>query len=465
MSERDDGLPPGYTFVRHLGEGGFGEVALARQVSLDRLVAVKRIHQFRLADGESLDRFRREGRLLGSTRCPSVVRVYDLVISSEGAHLVMEYVAGRPLSDLLESGPLPPADALVVLRDVADALAAAFEHGIVHRDIKPANVFVLPTKRAKLGDFGQARIASDPSVFRTTTGQTTGTPAYFPPEVSQHGSEPDERSDAYSFAVMAFETLTGRRPYEADDVDALITAHWRLSPPDPRDLVPGFPPAAAAALLRGMAREPSARLLPSALVDRLAAVPEAAWPAVTRTTRLPSAVEPSGSTVAPPTVVVRTSHPGRTEQTPPPRPGRRSRRRTTLGGIAALAVLLTAGAIAMSSLLSKNSPPAGPLVQRVQLSTVPAPAHVDCPGGTLLLRAVIHTSGAPGKLLISWRQPDGRTTPNRQVDVVEGQREVDASLRLRLRGQRSISGDASIRVRATRTTTARTPVSYTCPSP
>ncbi len=462
MSETDDALPAGYAFIRRLGEGGFGEVVLARQVSLDRLVAVKRIHAFRLADVESLDRFRREGRLLASTRCASVVRVYDLVTSPHGAQLVMEYVPGQALSDLLERGPLPATAALVVLRDVADGLAAALEHGIVHRDIKPANVFVLPTGRAKLGDFGQARIASDPSVFRTTTGQATGTPAYFPPEVSQLGSEPDERSDAYSFAVMAYEVLTGRRPYEADDIVSLITAHWRLTPPDPSELVPGFPPAAAAALLRALDKDPARRLLPAALVEQLAAVPVGDWPAVTATAAAGGRGGASGAGAAPPTVLVSGPRPGAPTSPPAPR-ARRARRPTILAGVALAAMLTAVGAFAVERTMTARGAE-GPLVKGVQLSTVPASGRVACPDGTLLLRAVIRTSGEAGWFTLTWRRPDGGTTAPRRIEVEQGRSEVEASLRLALRGDRPISGEAEVRVQSTTATVARVPVIYACPS-
>src|SRR3954447_10869223 len=127
-------VPEGYEPVRVLGSGGFGEVVLARHRALSRMVAVKRIHAVSLADPDSVARFRREARLLASLHCPSIVGVHDLIVTADGAHLVMEFVPGQPLSDIVARGPVPAAEALPVLRDVADALGAAAERGIVHRD-------------------------------------------------------------------------------------------------------------------------------------------------------------------------------------------------------------------------------------------------------------------------------------------------------------------------------------------
>ena len=296
MTARDRLLPPGYEYLRTLGSGGFGEVVLATQVSVGRSVAVKRLHAPQ-ASGDNLDRFRREGHVLASTDHPAVVKVFDMVADQGVLFLVMEYVPGDPLSSILEHGAMPARRALVVLRDVADALSAATAVGVVHRDIKPGNVFVLPSGHAKLGDFGLARVADDGSVFRTQAGPALGTPAYYAPELSRDGAEADARSDAYAFAVMAYEMLVGRRPFEADDAIALLTAHWRLEPPDPAELVEGFPRAGADALLAGLVKEPQARLLPSELVRRLEAVPAAEWPEPVRVSSPNRTESPAAPTV------------------------------------------------------------------------------------------------------------------------------------------------------------------------
>ena len=297
MADHEPALPPGYEFVRPLGAGGFGEVVLARHLMIGRLVAVKRIHDHALADTEALSRFRREARVLAATNCASVVRVYDFLTSDDGAQIVMEYVPGQSLAEMLDLGPVPAAEALVILMDVADALDAMAARGIIHRDVKPGNIFVLPDGHAKLGDFGLARALADPSVFRTAGGPSMGTPAYFPPEVSQGVSEPDARSDAYSFAVLAYELLTGQRPFDAPDALSLITAHWTSDPTPAAEAMAGFPEAAWRVLLRGMDKEPARRPLPVSLTSQLAALPVNQWPAVQRRSREDAAPRRSDPTV------------------------------------------------------------------------------------------------------------------------------------------------------------------------
>ena len=270
-------LPQGYDLVRVLGAGGYGEVLLARQVSLDRLVAVKRIHAYLLTGPDDQARFRREARVLAALDAPTVVRVHDFVSQDSCAYLVMEHVPGRSLAELLDAGALPAPVALPVLRDVAEALRAANARGIVHRDIKPDNVFVLPDGRAKLGDFGLARVTADPAVFRTADGTMSGTPAYFAPESGL--DDPDVRSDAYSFAAMAFEVLTGRLPFDLADPAQMLAAHLSTPAPAADQLVAGFPPAAARALEAALSKDPQTRPLPWQLVEQLEAVPASHWPA------------------------------------------------------------------------------------------------------------------------------------------------------------------------------------------
>jgi serine/threonine-protein kinase len=275
-------LPSGYEFVRHLGAGAYGDVALARHRTLSRQVAIKRILPRHIGDPSALDRFRREAQTLASTQCRSVVKVYDLIREGDTSYLVMEYVPGATLSDHIASGPVPFDVALRILSDVADALAAMAELGIIHRDIKPDNVFVLDDGSAKVGDFGLARMLNDPSIFKTEGPSDRGTPAYFPPEVSQGFNEPDARSDAYSFAVLAYQTLTGQLPHEAPNSIAMMVAHWANEPVPPAERLPGFPPSAAMALMGGLAKDPAARTMPSELVRQLEAVPPKDWPAVAR---------------------------------------------------------------------------------------------------------------------------------------------------------------------------------------
>jgi hypothetical protein len=438
---RSTALPEGYELVRLLGAGGFGEVHLARQMSLGRLVAVKRIHSFALADEESLARFRREARTLAAMTHPAVVRVYDFQHRGGDATLIMEYVDGQSLLERLEFGPLPIDTALTVLRDVADALTAAADSGIAHRDVKPGNVFVLPTGHAKLGDFGLARIVSDPSVFRTVAGRESGTPAYFPPELSEGTAEPSPSSDAYSFAVMAFEMLTGRQPFEGAGPIAVIAAHWSAERPDPRAIVPGFPDAAARALMSALSKNPSARPLPAALVDRLSQVPMHAWPKAVSRQRRPEAgaVMRAPATIHVPDALV------------PPHStvvARRKRRGWVrvllLGGILGAAVVASVSGWRMLA-----SPDSSPLaVDQVTVRSDPASGSGKCPSASFEFTATIATNGSPGLIKLQWTQPDGRTVGKRRVDVRAGQRQVTARLHFAVQGTRPLHGRAVLVVLA-----------------
>jgi hypothetical protein len=408
----------GYETLRVLGAGGFGEVVLARHVSLDRLVAVKRIHKQALAGSDELERFRREAIVLAGLEHPAVVRVYDFRTDDGDAVLVMEYVEGASLLELLEHGPVPVRARLMALSDVADALTAGATHGIAHRDVKPGNVFVLPDGHAKLGDFGLARVVSDPSVFRTSDGSSIGTPAYFPPETGQGLSEPDARSDAYSFAVMAYEVLTGRLPYEGLGAVAMIAAHWTQEPPAPTDLVPGFPAAASDALLAGLSKDPASRPLPAELVRRLAAVPASAWPPPPG----PTAARAPRTVVAPP-------------QTSPGARAARSRRRVwVLPAVPVIAIV-----VAFVVTRDRGTPP--PL-EITSLAVTVTPAAGRCPSAHFTFTAVLRTNGSAGTVVGRWTQPNGTAQAPFALRVAKGQRTARAVLTVSVAGTQPLRGPA-----------------------
>jgi serine/threonine protein kinase len=194
-----------------------GAVWLGHDELLGRDVALKRIGMLPGADSTDLARVEREARLTARLSHPNVVAVFDLVTDAEtDAHwLVMEYVDGVTLARLIrKQGPLSPDEAAPLLRQVADALAAAHAAGIVHRDVKPSNIMVDGDGRVKLADFGIARIATDPAL--TQTGLVTGSPAYLAPEVAA-GQRGDETVDVWSLGATAFHLLTGRPPYDLGD--------------------------------------------------------------------------------------------------------------------------------------------------------------------------------------------------------------------------------------------------------
>jgi serine/threonine protein kinase len=464
MAKPDRPLPDGYEFVRVIGAGGFGEVMLARHKKLGRLVAIKRIHDYSLSDPESLDRFVREAKLLAITEAPSVVRVYDLIRFDGHVQLVMEYAPGQSLSDLIAGGPLPASEALVILRDVANALSVATTRGITHRDVKPGNVFVLPDGHAKLGDFGLARLTTDPAIFRTAGPGAMGTPAYFPPELGQGLSEPDERSDAYSFAVMAYEMLTGKLPFEAENLIALVTAHWRLDPTDPATHLPGFPDAGTKALISGLAKDPAVRASPTALVDALERVRADQWPTVMRST-VEKRIGRSDPTVLGIGGPEGFGTPAKTSGRPSPQPTkRRTSRNSRIGALALLAVSSLVGLVFWSPWTSKPTLPAALTIKDVMVTTIPVSGLGTCPAGSYTFVGQIATNGAAGALTIQWTRPDGKQVGERTVQVSSGQTTVSAQLNFRVTGDRPLVGRGTLRVLRPDSFAASKKIRYTCPS-
>jgi serine/threonine protein kinase len=242
-----------YTRGREIGRGGMGAVWLGRDDVLGRDVALKRIGMVPGASTPDLDRAEREARLAARLNHPHVVAVYDLVDEGDDHWLVMEYVEGVTLSALVtRDGALTQEEAAGLIRQAADALAAAHAAGIVHRDVKPSNMLVTPSGDVKLSDFGIARAEADATL--TQTGLVTGSPAYLAPEVAS-GSTATEASDVWSLGASLFHALAGRPPY--DTSENLMGALYRIVHEEP----PRLPDAGwlAPVLEHTMTREPGDR--------------------------------------------------------------------------------------------------------------------------------------------------------------------------------------------------------------
>lgn len=206
-----------YTLEREIGRGGTSVVWLARDETLHRPVAMKRIGLMPGADEIDRARAEREARISAQLQDPHVVQVYDVVVAEDGlTHwLVMEYVDGPSLAQKVrEQGAMPARAAAPVLLQLAQALLHAHDAGIVHRDVKPSNVLFDETGVAKLTDFGIARADTDPTLTRT--GVLTGSPAYLAPEVAA-GGKGDQRSDVWALGATAYHLLTGQPPYKVDE--------------------------------------------------------------------------------------------------------------------------------------------------------------------------------------------------------------------------------------------------------
>ena len=218
-----------YDVGREIGRGGMGAVWLGRDIVLGRDVALKRIGLLPGAASPDLERAEREARLAARLNHPHVVAVYDLVAEGDGHWLVMEYVEGVTLAALVaQDGPLSTDEAAGLLRQAADALAAAHQAGIVHRDVKPSNMLVTAEGDVKITDFGIARAEADASL--TQTGLVTGSPAYLAPEVAS-GASATDRSDVWSLGATLFHALAGHPPYDVGD--NLMGALYRIVHEEP----------------------------------------------------------------------------------------------------------------------------------------------------------------------------------------------------------------------------------------
>jgi eukaryotic-like serine/threonine-protein kinase len=268
-TEKRVALPPRYRVVRHIANGGMASVWAAEDELLGRLVAVKVLSRAYDADERARRRFLREARAaarLGD--CRHVVTVYDIGEHDDRAFMVMEYFAGGTVADRLrERRRLPRPVAVRWLRETAIALDCAHGHDVVHRDVKPGNLLLDEHGRLAVGDFGIATVASEASV--TQTGQVLGTAAYISPEQAR-GLAATAASDRYALAVVAFELLTGTRPFDVDQPAAQARAHVHDDVPLASEVGDDLPPAVDGVLQDGMAKDPDARP-PSAedLVDRL----------------------------------------------------------------------------------------------------------------------------------------------------------------------------------------------------
>ncbi|WP_019630843.1 Stk1 family PASTA domain-containing Ser/Thr kinase [Actinomadura atramentaria] len=252
-----------YRIESRIARGGMATVYTARDIRLDRTVAIKVMHAHLAADEEFVRRFIGEAKAAAALSHPSVVAVYDQRTDGEHVFLVMELVAGRTLRDVLaERGRLGPREALGIMQPVLAALGAAHRAGLVHRDVKPENVLIAedpdggPGGQVKVADFGLAR--AETASKMTRTGMIIGTVGYLAPEQVLTGHA-DVRSDVYAAGVMLFEMLTGRLPYEGDTPLAVAYKHANETVPPPSDLVPGLPAQVDALVARATAREAADR--------------------------------------------------------------------------------------------------------------------------------------------------------------------------------------------------------------
>jgi serine/threonine-protein kinase len=352
-------LPDRYRVVRHLANGGMAGVWEAHDELLDRSVAVKVLATHLSEDDRARRRFEREARAAaGLSSHPNVVTIYDVGEHDDRVFMVMELMRGGSVADRLRaSRDIPRETVLDWLHEAAAALDAAHQAAIVHRDIKPANLLLDERGRLAIADFGIARIAQEDQL--TQTGQVLGTASYISPEQAM-GEPAHAASDRYSLAVLAYELLTGSRPFQGEHFAAQARAHVEDDPEPPSQRRPGLPPAVDAVLLRGLAKDPDERWASAAqLVNRLEDALDGA-PATEATRPIPPPAPPA----APPPR-------RRTAAAAPAAPGPRGRRSggMLLGGLAAAALLAVLAVVLLSG---KDGGDPGSSTTRPQASTTPA---------------------------------------------------------------------------------------------
>ena len=254
-----------------LGQGGMAKVHQGLDRQLGRQVAIKVLAPPFDRDREFVERFQREARAAAGLSHPNIVAVFDSG-SDDGTHyIVTELVEGETLADRLRrDGPMPQAEAVAVAVDIARALAAAHERGLIHRDIKPGNVMLLPDARVKVVDFGIARAAGSDTL--TNTGVVLGSTAYLSPEQAS-GQPVDERADLYALGCVLYEMLTGRVPFSADTPIATMYRHVNEDPPPPSTFAP-IPSELEDIVMRALEKDPKRRFASaSELEAALLAVP------------------------------------------------------------------------------------------------------------------------------------------------------------------------------------------------
>jgi tRNA A-37 threonylcarbamoyl transferase component Bud32 len=257
-----------YTVTGTIGRGGMSAIYLARHALLGREVAVKVLLPELSRQPEMVDRFFTEARAVTTIRHPGVIEVYDFgYLEDGGAYIVMELLEGETLSSRLTGAePLSIDWALGIGRQLAAALGAAHEQGVVHRDLKPDNIFLVEdpetpgAERLKLLDFGIARMTRQPRrATSTEVGVIIGTPEYMAPEQCRGHGEIDHRTDLYALGCVMYQMICGRLPFVADGCGELVAAHLSMPPPSPRSVHPAVTPALESLLLRLLAKSPDDR--------------------------------------------------------------------------------------------------------------------------------------------------------------------------------------------------------------
>jgi serine/threonine protein kinase len=246
-----------YQLVEPISSGGMATIYNAYQPALDRIVAVKVLPEYLLTQAGFLERFKIEAQAIAKLDHPHILPVYDYGEAERTPYLVMKYVPGGTLKDLMAQGPLDVRQAAQLLRQIAEALDHAHQQGVVHRDVKPSNVLLQDGRWALLMDFGLAKLLTSTASI-TASGSGVGTPDYMSPEQAQ-GLTIDQRTDIYSLGIVLYQMLTGDVPFHAETPMAVMLKQIVETPSQPHLHNPSIRPAVDDVIMKAMAKSPAER--------------------------------------------------------------------------------------------------------------------------------------------------------------------------------------------------------------
>ncbi|NLT95005.1 MAG: Stk1 family PASTA domain-containing Ser/Thr kinase, partial [Clostridia bacterium] len=246
-----------YEILALIGGGGMSLVYQAKDIFLNRIVALKVLREQYASDNDFVRRFRREAQAVASLSHPNIVNIYDVGRDQHIHYLVMEYVKGKTLKEIIdERAPLPLNEVIDIVKQICDALEHAHENSIVHRDIKPHNILITRGGRGKVTDFGIARAASTATV--THTRGIIGSVHYFSPEQAK-GEITDEKSDIYSLGIVLYQMVTGRLPFEGESPISVALMHIQNQPVPPSQYNPHITEAMEKIILKAINKKPDER--------------------------------------------------------------------------------------------------------------------------------------------------------------------------------------------------------------
>jgi len=344
-----------------IGDGGMARVYRARDTRLERTVAIKVLRDQFTSEPEFVARFKQEARLAASLAHPNIVGVFDVGEEGGRYYMVMEYVPGENLKQIIaREAPMPLDIVISYMRQLAAALDYAHSHGVIHRDIKPENILVTAKREAKVGDFGIARALASGAL--TAVGTVLGSVSYFSPEQAE-GQPATAESDLYAAGIILYELLTGRVPFAGPNPIAVAMAQVNDPPVSPRTIVPSLSPAVDAVVLKALAKDPADRFHSG--FELIAALTGSAQAAPSRPTAAAPAAAPAVAAAIAPTMIASPQM-----MAAVPRQQHRSR-----GSGGAAAALITTVALLIAAVLVFRTVSNGGGSAGTTATTTPSPTH------------------------------------------------------------------------------------------